>query len=175
MTTKEGYEHQIEAYSCNHKCYTLMVGIRSSYCKPKHDRPCGSILVEIDLPFNKEVNIPLAESTYRRALALVEYLASNYHKGQTTLDYWEEPKVGLYKVMYYYKKYREAAPLQQGYQRIINLANSEAKNQVKPIEGLTSRISTTNQTAQANDDQSAITSDRRKGKSRDMTYWQTVI
>ena len=90
----------------------------------------------------------------------VEYLASRYSKGRTTLDYWEDPQVGMYKIMYYYKRYIEAAPLQKGYQRIINLANSEAKtNQVKPTERLTSRISTTDQAVQANDDQPAITSD----------------
>ena len=59
--------------------------------------------------------------------------------------------------MYYYKRYIEAAPLQKGYQRIINLANSEAKtNQVKPMERLTSWISTTDQVTQMDDDQSVI-------------------
>ena len=82
--------------------------------------------------------------------------------------------------MYYYKRYIRVAPLQKGYQRIINLANSEAKtNQVKPTERLTSRISTTDQATQTDndqyDDQSTIPSDRHKGKSRDMMYWETVI
>ena len=180
MTTKEGYEHQIEAYSCDHQCYTLMIGIRSAYRKPRHSTSCGSILVEIEIPFNKEVNLPLSQSAYKRALALVEYLASSYSKGRTTLDYWEDPQVGMYKIMYYYKRYIKAAPLQKGYQRIINLANSEAKtNQVKLTERLTSRISTTDQATQTDndqyDDQSTIPSDRHKGKSRDMTYWETVI
>ena len=63
----------------------------------------------------------------------------------------------MYKIMYYYKRYIEAAPLQKGYQRIINLANSEAKtNQVKPTERLTSRISTTDQATQTDNDQTTI-------------------
>ena len=65
MTTKEGYEHQIEAYSCDHQCYTLMIGIRSAYRKPRHNTSCGSILVEIEIPFNKEVNLPLSQLAYR--------------------------------------------------------------------------------------------------------------
>ena len=59
--------------------------------------------------------------------------------------------------MYYYKRYIRVAPLQKGYQRIINLANSKAKtNQVKPMERLTSWISTTDQVTQMDDDQSVI-------------------
>ena len=91
MTTKEGYEHQIKAYSYDHQYYILMIGIYLVYCKPKHSTSCSSILVEIEIPFNKEVNLPLSQSAYRRALALVEYLASSYSKGRTTLDYWEDP------------------------------------------------------------------------------------
>ena len=71
-------------------------------------------------------------------------------------------------------------PLQKGYQRIINLANSKAKtNQVKSTERLTSQINTTDQVTQTDndqyDDQSTIPSDQYKGKSQDMIYWETVI
>ena len=180
MTNKEGYEHQLEAYSCDHQCYILMIGIRSAYRRPVHTRLCRYILVEIDLPFNTEINLPLGTSAYRQALDIVNYLMANYKRGHTTLDYWEGPKVGLYKITYYYKRHQEALPPQPGHQRILNIVNTGTQPSVisRPVTEATGR-STVNQEAQTEGDHEVqdlpyrLRSD--KGKSRDMTYWETVM
>ena len=65
MTTKKGYEYQIKAYSCDHQYYILIIEIHLAYYKSRYSILYGSILVEIEIPFNKEVNLSLSQLVYR--------------------------------------------------------------------------------------------------------------
>ena len=57
---KEAYKSEIEIYSHDHRCHTLMIGIRSVYKLGSYiGGHCTYIIVEADIPYRKNGPLPL--------------------------------------------------------------------------------------------------------------------
>lgn len=125
MNWRSGYEDEIDIYSHDHKCYTLLMGIRSIHKVKVHKELCRDMTVEIDIPYSKVLPIPVEQVSYRFAYSLANYLSNSCSKGKTVLDHWENDRAGRYKITLMYCIYTDLIPLEDGYRRL-----GEARNKL---------------------------------------------
>lgn len=115
---KVAYESELDVYSHDHKCYTLMIGLRSIQMRDRCNTLCSHMTVEVDIPYRKEAPIPLQGPAERIAYGLANNLINSCNKGSTALDHWENERAGRYKVTMEYAIFSEAIPIEDGYTRL---------------------------------------------------------
>lgn len=115
---KAAYESELDIYSHDHKCYTLMVGLRSIHNRSQCSTLCSHMTVEVDIPYRKEAPIPLKIPAERIAYGLANNLINSVNKGSTALDHWENERAGRFKVTMEYAIFSEEAPIEEGYTRL---------------------------------------------------------
>ena len=139
----ESFDSEIKVYSHDWKCYTLSMGIRSTYKKEEHINQCTRLLVEIDIPYKKKELLDLKRTAYQWAYYIMTFLCGSYNKGTTVIDHLDMKTAGYYRVTMMHSTRLKQLPLEKEHERIHEMNNVQTGQQGLPLAVRNARMEST--------------------------------
>lgn len=139
----ESFDSEIKVYLHDWKCYTLSMGIQSTYKKEEHISQCTRLLVEIDIPYKKKELLDLKRTAYQWAYYIMMFLCESYNKGTTVIDHLEMRTAGYYQVTMMHSTQLKELPLEKEHECIHEMNNVQTRQQELPLVVRNTRMEST--------------------------------